>query len=254
MSETDSVVGVMNEIGVSTFTPVNFRPVYTPMVSGNWKYTLGRNVLSSGYWEDAFIVADLAVLLRCAGENFETWMSITPFEIQSQELGCRFARGRVAVMGLGMGWAAGEAAMNPAVTSVDVVERDPEVISAIAAQNVFGQLPPECEAKVRVHNADALEWKPETAIDTLLADIWLPLNGDERVEEVRRMRDNTGARAVYFWGQEMVIARRARDAGRALDAETVAAIVAELDLPLIGLELPEYPAMIVRAARRRLKD
>jgi len=235
------------------FGRVAFRPVYTPMESGRWKYDIARDVLSSGYWEDAFVVADLAVLLRRSGEDFETWMSITPFEIQSQELGCRFARGRVVVMGLGMGWAAGEAAMNPAVTSVDVVERDPDVIAAITAQNIFGQLP-SGSAPVRVHNADALEWRSETPVDTLLADIWLPLNGDERVEEVRRMRENTGASRVYFWGQEMVIARRARDAGRALDGRAVAAIVAELDLPLIGPELSEYPEMIAKAAKRRLRD
>jgi len=253
MGEADSVAAALAEIGVSTFKPANFRPVYTPMESGRWKYALARDVLSSGYWEDAFVVTDLAVLLRHAGDGFETWMSMTPFEVQSQELGCRFARGRVVVMGLGMGWAAGEAAMNPAVTSVDVVERDPDVIAAIAAQSIFDQLPPG-SAPVRVHNADALEWRPDTPIDTLLADIWLPLNGDERVEEVRRMRENTGASAVYFWGQEMVIARRARDTGRALDAATVAAIVADLELPLIGPELPDYAEMIARAAKRRLRD
>lgn len=240
---------------IARFVPAKFQPVYSPIECGPWKYRIARDALSSGYWGQAFIVSDLAVLLRRAGDDYETWMSITPFEIESQELGCRFARGRTAVMGLGMGWAAGEAAMNPDVVSVDVVERDPDVIRAIAAQDIFAQLPPEARGKVRVHHADALEWRPETPIDTLLADIWLPLNGDERVEEVRRMRANTGASRVYFWGQEMVIARRARDTGRTLDTDTVAAIVAEIGLPLIGPEdLADYPERIATAARRRLKD
>lgn len=244
MSESNSAAG---------FGPARFLPVYTPMESGSWKYTVAKDALSSGYWRDAFTVSDLPVLLRRAGDDFEAWMSITPLEIESQEIGCRLARGRVVVMGLGMGWAAGEAAMNPDVVSVDVVERDPDVIAAIAAQDIFGQLPPG-SAPVRVHNANAMDWKSDAPVDALLADIWLPLNGDERVEEVRRMRENTGATRVYFWGQEMVIARRARDTGRPLDTAAVADIVRELDLPLIGPELPDYPEMIAGAAKRRLND
>lgn len=255
MSEDGMIESLLNGLGTPSFSPANFLPVYTPMESGRWVMSNAANVLCSGYWNETFIVGKMAALLRRAKDGLETWMSLTPFEIESQELGCHHAFGRTVVMGLGMGWAAGETALNPNVTRVDVVELDPDVLAVAEAQGTFRQLPPEAAAKVHLHNASALDWVPDEPVDTLLADIWLPLNGDERVEEVRRMRANTGASRVYFWGQEMVIARRARDTGRALDAASVGDIVRELDLPLIGPdEEPDYPAMIAKAARRRLQD
>ena len=55
----------------------------------------------------------------------------------------------------------------------------------------------------------------------------------------------------------MVMARRARDTGLSLESgdvgrETVRRIVAELGLPLIGPELPDYPERIAKAAARWL--
>lgn len=179
---------------------------------------------------------------------------MTPMEIESQEIGCRLAIGRTIVMGLGMGWAAAATAMSPAVTQVTVVESDPEVIGMNAEQNIFAQLPRADAAKLAIVAADALHYRPDFPADTLLADIWRPLNGDERVAEVRQMAANVGARRVYFWGQEMTIARRARQLGKKLDARTVDQIVASLDLPLIGPELDNYPELIERAAAHWLRD
>ena len=73
------------------------------------------------------------------------------------------------------------------------------------------------------------------------------------------MLANTGASRVYFWGQEMVIARRARDAGLSLEGEgrgtgQRGADFAELGLPLIGPELPDYPELIALAAAKWLHD
>jgi hypothetical protein len=107
---------------------------------------------------------------------------------------------------------------------------------------------------VRVIQGDAYQYRPDTPADTLLADIWLPLFGAERDEEVRHMRANTGARRVYFWGQEMVIAHRLRQAGLPLTADTVAHTIAAMDLPLIGpTEYPDYVQRIEQAAARWLR-
>ena len=107
---------------------------------------------------------------------------------------------------------------------------------------------------MRVVQGDAYQYVPDTPADTLLADIWLPLFGAERDAEVRRMCANTGAGQVYFWGQEMVIAHRARQRGLAINADTVADLVAEMALPLIGpAECPDYPQRIELAAARWLK-
>ncbi|WP_158043652.1 hypothetical protein [Skermanella pratensis] len=250
--------GLIRPGGAPLYAPDLFRPAYRPARGERWRLDVAPLSLCPGYWSGVQVVTDMAVLTRTEGTGetagLRTWMSMTPMEIESQELGCRAAFGHTVVMGLGMGWAAANAALRPEVAAVTVVEFDPEVIAMIEAVGVFAQLPPDAAAKVTVVNADALAWTPEAPADTLLADIWLPLNGDDRVEQVRRMRANTGATKVYFWGQEMVIARRARAAGLPLDTATVARIVADLDLPLIGPDLPDYPDRIARAAERWLSE
>ena len=53
---------------------------------------------------------------------------------------------------------------------------------------------------------------------------------------------------------KMVIAHRARQRGLAISADTVADLVAEMALPLIGpAECPDYPQRIELAAARWLK-
>jgi len=232
-----------------------FMPFYEPREGANWFLSVSPLNLGAGYWSDGVLMQNMAVLARKEpGGRSNTWMSLSAREIESQELGCRAATGDTVVMGLGMGWAAANAALRPEVTRVTVVELDPEVIGLIADLGVFAQLPPEAAAKVTVVQGDALTYTPAQPADTLLADIWLPLNGDDRVEQVRRMATNTGAGRVYFWGQEMVIARRAQALGLdPLDAEGVERIVAELGLPLIGPELPNYAQLIAIAARKWLK-
>ena len=231
-----------------------FRPTYRRFESPRWRLTIADMVLCPGYWSPAVLTVGMAALLRTENGETKTWMSMTPLEIESQELGCRHAAGHVVVMGLGMGWAAANAALNPAVTRVTVVEFDPEVIAAVASCDLIGQLPADAAAKVTILQGDAYGFVPDAPADTLLADIWLPLFGAGRDAEVRRMHANTGGARVYFWGQEMVIADRARAAGLPLTAETVASIVAEMALPLIGpAERSDYPDLIARAAAKWLK-
>lgn len=233
-----------------------FMPSYQPREGANWYLTVSPLNLGAGYWSDGVLMQNMAALARKApGGRSDTWMSLSAREIESQELGCRAATGNTVVMGLGMGWAAANAALRPEVTRVTVVEMDPEVIGLIEELGVFAQLPPDAAAKITVIRGDALDYTPADPADTLLADIWLPLNGDDRVAQVRRMTANTGAGRVYFWGQEMVIARRARTLGlNPLDAAGVARIVDELGLPLIGPEAPNYAQLVTVAARKWLKD
>ena len=114
---------------------------------------------------------------------------------------------------------------------------------------------------ITIVRGDALAYVPDTPADTLLADIWQPINGHGRAEQVRAMLTNTKASRVYFWGQEMVIAGRARARALGLSLEpgavgraSVERIVAELGMPLIGPELPDYPELIALAAAQWLQD
>ncbi len=165
----------------------------------------------------------------------------------------RLAHGHVVVFGLGMGWSAVASAVRPEVTAVTVVERDPEVIALHRELDLAAQLAPEARAKIRIVEGDAHAWRPDRPVDLLMPDIWLPLVSDGRVEEVRRMQENVGAAQIYFWGQELEIARHAAAAGRRLDEDGIRATIAAFGLPLIGPAHPGYAERLGQAAERHMR-
>jgi hypothetical protein len=230
--------------------PGLFVPEYRPMQSGEWELRQTANILAQGYWGPPALIPCISALIR----NGDVWMSITPMELESQAIGIAEARGHVVIFGLGMGWAAAATALSDAVTAVTVVEFDPAVIALHRELDVFAQLPPEAQAKLRIEQGDAYAWRSREPVDLLMPDIWLPLVSDGRVKEVRRMQDNVRADAIYFWGQEMEIARHAVAAGRAIDDAGIAATVADFGLPLAGLGSPDYAARTAIAAERWMGD
>lgn len=225
-----------------------FIPTYTSGHCGAWEVRHAGLVICSGYWGKVYLVPNMAALVR----NGHTWMSMTPFELESQEIGVRLSRGHVVIMGMGMGWAAAVCALRDEVTAVTVVELDPEILEFHRTLDVFSQLPPAARAKIRVEQGDAYRWTPAEPVDLLMPDIWPLAVSDGRVDEVRRMQANVQAASVYFWGQELEIARHAVAAGRDLDDAGIAATVADFGLPLIGLDYPGYAAMLSTAAHRHM--
>ena len=227
-----------------------FVPRYAPVASGAWQLSVVPMAISPGYWSGPRPIADMAVLVR----DGQSWMSTTPMEIESAEIGIRCAEGRVLIFGLGMGWAAAATACLPDVTAVTVVEIDEDVLALHERLGLFAQLPAKARAKLMIEPGDACEYRAQTSVDLLMPDIWLPLVNDGRLDEVRRMQANVGAKAVYFWGQEMEIARHLAAAQREPDDAGIAATVAEFGLPLIGPGYPGYANKTVAAARRWMRD
>jgi hypothetical protein len=226
-----------------------FVPRYRPLKRGDWEVRVSGFNIVQGYWSGTVLVEDMATLIR----HGDTWMVMTPYEIESQEIGVRLSRGHVLIHGLGMGWSAMASALRSEVTAVTVVERDRDVIALYDALGVAGQLPAAARAKIRIVEGDAFTFRPPSRVDLLMPDIWQPLVSDGRVEEVRRMQAHARADAVYFWGQEMEIARHARAAGRTIDAAGVAATAADFGLPLIGLDLAGYAAKVALVAERWMR-
>ncbi len=227
-----------------------FEDLYRPLDSGRWSLSAPAMVLTRGYWSPPALVPNVRALTR----DGDTWMSITPLEIESQAIGVHYASGHVAIFGLGMGWVAAVTAMRDSVTRVTVVERDPDVIALHADLDLFARLPGGAGDKIRVVQGDALEWRPDAPVELLMPDIWLWLVSDGRVEEVRQMQANVAAANVYFWGQELEIARHARAAGIDLDTAGVAQVIANFGLPLVGNDLPDYPDRIRAAADAWMQD
>lgn len=220
--------------------------LYRPQRSGAWELTLTPLVMCPSYWGPARMVENMAALRRMD----DVWMSLSPMEMESQAIGVAAAHGHVVIMGLGMGWAAAECALDPDVTQVTVIERDPAVIAMHRELALFDRLSGGCGAKVRIVAGDALVWRPDAPVDLLMPDIWLPLvSANDRAAEVAQMQANVGAAAIYFWGQEMEIARQAAARGLQIDDEGIAAIIATWGLPLVGPATPDYAARTRAAAK-----
>jgi hypothetical protein len=204
-----------------------------------------------GYWSPALPVSGVVSL----DHGSDTWMSLMPVEIESQQIGVGCAAGHVVVFGLGMGWSAAASALRRETLSVTIVERDPELIALHEALDLFGRLPDRAGSKVRIVEGDAFGWRPDGPVDLLIADIWLPLVGGDRVEEIRAMQEKVNARQIYFWGQELEIARHAVAAGRSrLDDAEIKATADAFGLPLAGLDTPDYPRRLRAAAGQWMND
>jgi hypothetical protein len=230
----------------------NIAALYRPMEHGGWTVRRwGNDIPLRGYWSPARPVSGVISLDR----GSDTWMSLMPVEVESQQAGVDCAAGHVAVFGLGLGWTAALCALKAEVEAVTVVELDSELIALHGELGLFDRLPGGAGAKVKIVEGDAFEWRPDREVDLLAADIWLPIVGGDRVAEVRRMQANVGAGRVYFWGQELEIARHAVAAGRRrLDDAAIADTAREFGFPLAGLDSPGYAGRLRAVADQWMGD
>lgn len=102
-------------LGVTLFQMPWHQPAYLVGQIGPWRIVHGGIGLDRGYYSGTCLsVGSPALLRRNAAGGWDTWMSMSPYEVESQELACRYAYGHTVVMGLGMGWVAANIALNPA--------------------------------------------------------------------------------------------------------------------------------------------
>ncbi|PIB92135.1 hypothetical protein [Caulobacter sp. FWC2] len=225
-----------------------FIPHYQPLEQGDWRIGVAAMALLRGYWSPPALVTEMVCLTR----RGQTWMSTSPMELESQEIGVRLSGGHVLIYGLGMGWSALNCALREEVEAVTVVELDPDVLALHRTLDLAAQLPASARAKLRIVQGDAYAYVPDRPVDLLMPDIWLPFMNETRVQEVAAMQEKVQARHIYFWGQELEIALRARKAGLALDRAGVSAIVSQMGLPLLGPALPTYPETVRQIAEAHL--
>lgn len=243
-------------LGVPVFETPWHMPQYQLGEQGGWRLLRGGMGLDRGYYSGSCVYGGSTALLRKNAQGgWDTWMSLSPFEIESQELACRHARGHTVVMGLGMGWVTANIALNPAVERVTVVERDPEVIALFDHMQVLEGLPPEAAAKIHIEQADALQWRPAPpqAVDWLYADIWLRLAEPQALAEVQQMQAHVQATQLYFWGQEWVLAAPLQASwGSPSWAPALAEAVAATRLPLLTAVDGGFAPWVERIWRERL--
>lgn len=124
----------------------------------------GRTLPRLGYFETAFSYPALL-------ENGREWMTVTPNEIETMADDIAAAHGRMAVLGLGLGYFAFMASNKPEVTGITVVERSADVI-ALFRQRLLPLFPHG--DKITLVRADAFEFIESTkaSYDFIYADLW----------------------------------------------------------------------------------
>lgn len=112
-------------------------------------------------------------------------MTDTQMEKNSNYEVCRFARGDVFIAGLGIGMILLPILENPAVTSVMVIEKYPEV-AALVEEHVR-KAAGENASKLKVIIGDVFDYKPaKGAYDTIYFDIW-PNICEDNLEEMAKL-------------------------------------------------------------------
>ncbi len=236
-----------------------FIPKYKEIQKDNWKISRMGLGFDHGYFTDVWAVENMPILLRRTKEDsdkWETWMSICPHELESQELCCKYASGNVVVMGLGMGWVAINIAFNDNVKKVFVIEIDKEVIDIFYESGAMTDVPQHIQNKIVIVNADAFDWKSEEKINLLYADIWQKLVEPQTLDDVRRMQNNIHADKVYFWGQELFLYKMFVDSNLAegdLNKNFLGDMSGKIGLPILLPEDVDYPSMVYKAGKQRIK-
>lgn len=90
--------------------------------------------------------------------NNETWMSITPNEINTMQNSIKNAKGNVLVMGLGLGYFPYMISKKDEVKKIDIVEMDKEIIN-IFNKNIFPSF--ENKNKIQLMNKNAFDISKE---------------------------------------------------------------------------------------------
>ena len=132
-------------------------------------------------------------------EKGRVWMTVTPNEINTIRPCAQAVHGKVLAYGLGLGYFAFHALLNPHVVSVTVVERSEDVIS-LFRRCLLPRFPRrEC---LRIVQADAFDYAARTAphegYDCIFTDLWH--DAGDGLPLYRRMKalETPGPRYFYW--------------------------------------------------------
>ena len=132
-------------------------------------------------------------------ENGRIWMTVTPNEINTIRPCAERSRGKVLCYGLGMGYYVFHALMNPAVTSVTVVERSRDVIE-LFRKALLPMFPRQDALEILEGDAFAYaaEKAPNLAYDTVFTDLWHDVS--DGLPMYRRMKalETKGPQYLYW--------------------------------------------------------
>lgn len=125
-----------------------------------------REIPQIGYFTEEFFFP--AVL-----ENGIEWMTVTPNEIETMRQPIQSSHGQVLTLGLGLGYYAFHVSQREEVSSLTIVERNPEIID-LFQNHILPQFPHK--EKIRLIQSDAFDYMQtqfrQSKFDVVFADLW----------------------------------------------------------------------------------
>jgi len=204
-----------------------------PLVRG---YFLGLQPMQHPNW----------ILLR----DEEIWMSLTPMELESQAPHLYAARGHTVIMGFGMGVLTYNVLQNENVDRVTVIELENEVVDLI--DDSADMLSWPNIGKLDFVYEDALDWKPGSTVDVVLADIWPNLGETSLRPDMQQIYRNVKPTTIAGWGMELDYIDWMSDQGHEPgdeDMHNYRDYAKAIGLPLIEIDNPDYPQWAMEAAK-----
>ena len=145
------------------------------------------------------------------GDEDGSWMSCEPFEIATLRPKAEEAGGKVVSLGLGLGYYAFHALLNPNVTEVICVERD-EGIIRLFENHLLPRFPRR--ERLSILHMDAFDYVRERLgedrPDTVMVDLWRDAGDGTELYERMKALETAGPRWQY-WIEDMI--RYYRSAG-----------------------------------------
>jgi hypothetical protein len=220
-------------------------PSYRPTALGAWSLQKCERLLQMGYFQDWQGQGDVYALLH----NGESWMSTAWDEVDSQAPHVSAAKGRVVIMGAGMGVALYNILAKSEVTRVTVVEHDPLVINLLRrATDVDSWTGIE---KLGVEIVDAFGYRPGHPVDHLYVDIWAKPGDPQALAHTQQIQKQVNAETVSWWTQEIefLFWLERQGCGLSPTLDQYRAWAKEIDLPLIEQDSSTYLACISQVTR-----
>lgn len=122
------------------------------------------------------------------------WMRISPMEIESSYMFIKYAKGKIGVVGLGLGYITQELAKKVNVDEVIVYEKEQDVIDLYYSNF-------ESNEKIKIINKDAFEADSEK-FDYFYVDIYEYKLKTRVVDDYIKFNEIHKIEEYFFWGME----------------------------------------------------
>lgn len=180
-------------------------------------------------------------------ENGHEWMAIKPSELETIQPAIDAVAGKVVAFGLGLGYFAYMASLKTSVSSITIVECDPNVI-ALFKRHILPQF--EYSEKVKIIFADALEYAeqcmPRNAFDYAFVDVWHDAaDGLDMYLKMKKKECLNPGTTFLYWVEESLLSSLRWQLFD--DAVEKAHSVAEIEEALSNARLRELAALDIVA-------